>query len=117
MKLQILTIADRGIANQERLHIVALADTDLSFYAALLSVQLQTDRVAAGLRTAYWFGPRPVKAGDHIVLYSGPGRDRSEGRPDGRTNHFYHWGFTNTGWGNAAACAVLLEVADWQTSP
>ena len=117
MNLQILTIADRGIANQERLHILVLADTDLSYYATLLSARLAQDSVGAGLRSAYWFAPQQVKAGDHVVLYSGPGQDKFETRPDGRKNHFYHWGFKNTIWANPSSCAVLLEVGDWQTSP
>lgn len=116
MNLNIVTIADRGIANRERLHIEALADTDLSYYAVLLSVRSLMGRVQAGLRAAYWFGPRPVKAGDTIILYSGPGNNTSEVRPDGGRNHFYYWGLKNTVWGPRTSCAVLLEVINWQTS-
>ena len=116
MNLNIVTIADRGIANQERLHIVALVDSDLSYYSVLLSIRNIMGRVSTGFRAAYWFGPRPVKAGDNIILYSGIGKDTSEVRADGGRNHFYYWGLKNTVWGPLTSCAVLLEVRNWQTS-
>jgi hypothetical protein len=116
MNLQVITIADRGIPSRERLHIVALANTDLSYYVTLLSIRSLDGRVASGLRAAYWFGPRAVKAGDTIILYSGPGQDTTEIRPDGGTNHFYHWGLKNTVWGPPTSCAVLIEIINWQTS-
>jgi len=117
MNLQIVTIAEPGIADRERLHIVALADTDLSYYAALLSVRYLNGRIAAAFRPAYWFGPRAVRAGDNIILYSGSGQDTSQVRPDGGTNHYYHWGLKNTVWNHSTSCAVLLELMNWQTYP
>lgn len=119
MKLQILRLADRGQPNKERLHLSVLADTNLIYYAVLDTVYL--GGLLGGIsnlpKHAFWFPSLEVRAGDQVVLYTGPGQPKSEPTLVGITTHFFYWGQPQTLWNKVGDCAVLLEVAAWQTSP
>jgi hypothetical protein len=117
MKLAILTIAERGIPNKERLHLRVLADTNLSYYVVFVSSYTPSGLVATPPRFTYWFNSFAVKAGDSVVLYSCAGQATSSRRSDGGSDHFFHWGLPATIWNQVSDCAVLAELTDWQTSP
>ena len=122
MKLKLITIADRGVvrdtANRERLHLSVLADTNLVYYAVF-----DTKYAPAGLQVfqipkhTYWFSSHAVKAGDNVVLYTGPGVPIVQKRPDGGTNHFFYWGMERTLWNQPGDCAVVVELNAWEASP
>ncbi len=117
MKLKIITIVDRGVPSRERLHVSVLADANLNFYAVFDTQYTDdTGEIVAIPKRAYWFTDYPVKAGDHVILYTKPGKDSVGERTDGHKNHFFHWGLRAPIWGSPEACAVLLEIADWETS-
>ena len=116
MKLQIVAIANRGVANQERVHLRVLADANLSYYVLLDTTYLRPEAISNLLRHAYWFPSHQVKAGDNVVLYSGPGIQQSQPNLVGGTNHFFYWGLKETVWNKTGDCAVLMELANWQTS-
>ena len=116
MRLQLVAIGDRGIANQERIHLAALTDTDASFYVVMLSVSIIAQgTVAAAARPAFWFPAQKLKAGDNVVLYTRAGTPSFQKRADGGTDYFYFWGLNQTVFNNFTACAVLAELAEWQT--
>ena len=117
MKLQIIRVVDRGKQNQERLHLSVLQETDLSYYAVLLSRYITPTSIANGNLAAFWFSAQPVRPGDQIILFSGPGSPTSRVQTNGNTAYFYYWGLKNTVWNYPANCAVVIEVADWATSP
>jgi hypothetical protein len=56
-----------------------------------------------------------VKPGDWIILYTGAGSYSAEKRPDGGTNHFFHWGLPHTLWASPISCAILCEMSNWAT--
>jgi hypothetical protein len=116
MKLQIVRIADRGVATQERLHLRALADTNLAYFIVFDTTYTNPNSISNLQRHAFWFPSQLVKAGDNVVLITGPGTPTQRRDPSGVTNHFFHWGLSNTVWNNTGDCAVLFEVASWQTS-
>lgn len=116
MNVKIVRTIDRGVASKERIHLSVLADTNLSFYAVFDTELLATGRVVAIPKHAYWFSDTPVKAGDHVILYTGPGKESVSKRNDGSTNYFFHWGMKNTLWSRATDCAVLLQIDEWETS-
>ncbi len=104
------------MANRERLHLTVLVDTSLVYYAVFDTVRIE-DGISQSPKRVYWFNDYQVKAGDHVILYSKPGTDVAKRRTDGATNHFFYWGLKNTLWGAKDACAVVVEVNDWETSP
>jgi hypothetical protein len=117
MKLKIIQIIDRGVPQKERLHMSVLADANLTNYAVIDTARVESTKIAAGSRRVYWFFDKKVRAGDSVILFSGPGTNISQPRADGANNHFYYWGFKETIWGDPLSCAVLLELNSWETSP
>lgn len=116
MRLQIVAIGNRGSANQERVHLRVLADTNLSYYVVLDTTYVTPTAISNLLRHAYWFPSHQVKAGDNVVLYTGVGVNMSLTNPLGGTNHFFYWGLRETVWNNTGDCAVLMELSTWETS-
>ncbi|MGB9072506.1 MAG: hypothetical protein WCC22_07515 [Terriglobales bacterium] len=115
-RLAITGLYDRGVANKERLHITARVDANLSFYVVMTSnYSPNRQTVMAGSRLAFWFNAFNVKAGDSIILYTGPGSYTTSKRPDGGTDHFFYWGLPSTLWANPDGCAVLCELNAWET--
>lgn len=115
MRVSIVQIADRGVPNQERLHLRVQVETNLAYF-----VIFDTERRGIGVvpvpKHAYWFVDKPVKAGDDVIIYTGRGQNQSLIRKDGNYNHFFYWGLLQTLWKDPNACAVVLEVSEWATS-
>lgn len=118
MRLSIAGILDRGVSNKERVALTVAVESNLAYYAVILSSYLPgRQQIHSERLSVYWFSPAIVKPGDFVILYTGPGRNAPESRPDGGTNHFYHWGLPNTVFNNSESCAILLEISTWITSP
>lgn len=116
MKLQIMQIVDRGVANKERLWIRVLADTNLQFYIVFNTVYTSPNAISSSQKHAFWFPPTPVKAGDNVVLVTGLGTQNRASNSSGGTDHFFYWRLPNTIWNQMGDCAVLFEVNTWVTT-
>jgi hypothetical protein len=117
MRLQVVRIADRGLPNRERVHLSVLQETNLSYYAVLLSRYISPAGVANGNLAAFWFPNQAVRPGDQVVLFSGPGTPSNRIETNGSTTYFFYWGLPNTVWNVPANCAVVIEASSWGTSP
>jgi len=117
MKLKIVQIVDRGKPFYERLHISVLAQSNLNFYAVFDTVRVEQNSIVSTPRMTYWFPTVLVNPGDAVFLFTGPGKNSTERRRDGGTNHYFYWAQPKTIWDNPSSCAVLLEIVDWETSP
>lgn len=117
MSLKAIGIEDRGVPNKERLHLQVLADTQLCYYAIFDTVILPEGKVFARPKNTYWFTEIAVKAGDHVILFTGPGLNAPNKRTDGFTDHVFHWGQKNTLWAASDACAVIISIREWDTAP
>ncbi len=123
MKIQIVDIADRGVPNQERLHLRVLEPTNLGSYLVMSSIWVTPTTVANGNKAVFWYPPQEVKAHDEIVLYTraganyvGPAQGLVGAVASGMT-YFYFWGQQSTIWNSTDACALLFDVASWAASP
>lgn len=116
MKIDILKIIDRGIANKERLWLKVLTSTDLTHFVVFATSYTSPDSISNFPRNTYWFNSKLVKPGDSVVLYTKSGTESETINKDGTTTHFLYWGLNNTIWNKTDDCAVLLEVDSWQTS-
>jgi hypothetical protein len=116
MKVKILNILDRGIGNKERIRLLVLADVNLTYFAVFDTEQTAPGRIVATPKHVHWFTNTPVKAGDTVVLYTGPGTSAVTKQPSGSTEYVFHWGQTNTLWNKPNDCAILLEISSWVTS-
>jgi hypothetical protein len=87
----------------------------LSHYAILDTSYTEPSRILAGQRTCYWFSPKSISAGNHIVVYSGSGKP-SEEEKNGVLFHFLFRGNSNALYSDPDACAVILEIENWSTT-
>jgi hypothetical protein len=117
MRLNIVTIGDRGIPNRERLHLNVLVPANLSFYVVIGTTKISPTQIATAAKYFHWWGQYAVNAGDSVILYTGFGNHTVNVRPDGGKNHFFYWGLQNAIWGDPNSCAVVFELANWETSP
>jgi hypothetical protein len=116
MNLRIKQMLDRGVSGKERLWMVAEADLDLAFYV-VFDTRFEEGGISSGPKHVHWWATHSVKKGDWVILYTGTGASQIQARTDGKTNHFFHWGFPNALWNDKDGCAVLLELTSWETWP
>lgn len=116
MKIEIIDILDRSVANKERLWLKVLSNTDLQYFIVFDTTYTSENSISNLQRHAYWFKPKQVKAGDYVVLYTRNGSPSQVTNENGTTTHFLFWGLKNTVWNNSKDCAVLFELNFWQTS-
>lgn len=116
MKITISNIFKRGEKDEERLSLKVLTDTNLTYFVVLQTAYTSPQAVGAGWKSAFWFKPQPVKAGDLVVLYTKPGTPSTKKKDDGTTIYFYYWNRANPLWVKTGDCAVLMEVDSWVTS-
>jgi hypothetical protein len=118
MRLSVVTITDRGVPNRERLRLTALTDANLVNYVIFDTIKMANGTAVDPVpRHVLWFTPYLVKAGDDIIVYSRAGTPSASAKSGGGRNHFFFWGLGKTIWGHKDACAVVLEINDWATSP
>ncbi len=117
MRLQIVQILDRGVANKERILLRASAVTSLYVYVVLNTWYITPQTISKLPRNVFWFPNQLLKPGDSVVLFSGSGVPSESVNQDGTTTYLFYWGFANTIWNKTGDCAVLLELNDWVTSP
>jgi hypothetical protein len=113
--LKFVSLVDRGQLGTERVHLVVTRDGDMSYYVLLATHALSPQEIASGNRLAYWFEPKKVREGDHIVVYTRPGTYSRSVRPDGRTNHFFFWERREPLFGAPNARVVIAELNTWET--
>lgn len=124
MRLQIETIADRGVPNMERVHLKVLETTNLSWHMVMASIWVPEGYanvpkgIANGAKSTFWFPFLEVKPGDDIVLVTRPG-EYAAPRPNtfGGSTHFFYWGLQHTLFNSPSACAVVFDLATWAASP
>ena len=116
MKVEIIKIIDRGLANMERLHLRVMADVDLVYFMVVDGIYLNPNEISSEVKNTHWFIPKKVKAGDYIVLYTCKGKPSTTKNNDGSTTHFFYWGLDKTLWNKPTDCAIVFELNNWQTS-
>lgn len=117
MRIKIVKILDRAVANKERLWLKVLQDTDMQYYIVFDTTYTSQKAISNLQRHAYWFDSKQVRSGDTVVLYTRKGVPSSSQNSDGTKNHFFYWGLDSTIWNNTGDCAVLFEITNWTTSP
>jgi hypothetical protein len=113
MKIAITSFADAGNFQKERIVMRAESDLDIGHYAVFCTAMATNGEATAGKKTAYWFPDGEIKKNDLIVLYSKRGSSSTKELNEGRTAHFFYWGYDQAMWGDSGSGAVLLRVAEW----
>ena len=114
MKLEIKSIEGIGDPTRERVVMRAKADLDMTVYAVFCCKFGKAAAPIAGpIVAVYWFGPKELKKGDLVVLYTKAGDRAEKTTDDGRTSHFYYWGKNETIWDDNRK-PVLVHTDDWE---
>ena len=114
MKIQIHSYIDKGNINKERIALKASSDCNLKFYCLHLTYEFPKGGFYNQPKYTYWFPPADVKAGDWIVLYTGPGIMSSKKNEDGTTSYFHYWGLKSPIFNKPEDAIVLAELNTWQ---
>jgi hypothetical protein len=115
MKANWVGIYERGNTQGERVHFRAVVNIDLNYFAVYDTTSAGPGRINLTQRPCYWFGPKTIKAGENVVLYTRAGKENTETRPDGSVYHFFFRGLSAPLYKDSNARAVLLELNDWTT--
>lgn len=112
MKVEIQSIADKGIREKERIILKAVSDTDIGDYL-LIQAGFSDGQVTVGTYQTYWFPYKAVSAGDLIVVYTKSGNQSEKELRPGRKAHFFYWGIGGPIWDKSDRAPVLLHAPEW----
>jgi hypothetical protein len=113
MNLSLVSFADSGNLERERVVLRATEDIDAGDYTALCSESNEPGVASSGLNTAFWFPNESVKKDDIVVLYTKRGNPSKKDIGDGHTAYFFYWGLSEPLWMSVKAAFVLLETFDF----
>ncbi|MDN5216625.1 hypothetical protein QQ020_31440 [Fulvivirgaceae bacterium BMA12] len=116
MELKISGIGDRGFLKDERIGFNVIKDCELKFYQLFRTNFGSSGGFYNRAKSAYWFAPKKVKAGDKIVVYSKSGTDNSKVNQDGTTTYWFYWGLSEPIFTDEKKGIVLVEINDWELS-
>lgn len=120
--LQILSVQDHGVANQERIVIYARQMCDLSEYCLILALPTPDGGLIPVKDHMLWFGQGWVAAGDCVSVFTGSGSTTIHtldsnpvpGAVPARLINM-HWGKQHTIFQNRALTPMLIRVAGTAT--
>ncbi len=118
MKLEILSVHNKGGFNDEYVDFKVIDDCDLGYYI-LADTTYKEGGISNKLRHVHWFSPQQVKKGDFVRLYTRPKRadDKSSWQNGSNTTtHLLFWGLHAAVWNNTGDGAVLFHLRTWKTT-
>jgi len=113
MNIVIRRVADGGVIDKERVVLHAESDDDIGRYILFESTYVTEGTISSNMRNMLWLPGILVNAGDLVVVYTKNGNNKSRTNSDGSKTHFIYWGLDNPVWNRDDACAVVLEISDW----
>lgn len=115
MNVAIRSIRSAGNLENERMVLKVLKDCDIGRYLTFDSTYTGEGKVSNLVRHPYWIPDREVKAGDLVIIYTKSGKQSQRTNSDGSTSHFFYRGLERTIWNQSGDCAVVVEIADWNS--
>ena len=113
MILNIVSIADRGDHEKERIVMRATADTDVGEFAVFRAHLLEDGAVSSDVSDVFWFPDKSIKSRNLVVLYTKKGAASERVVQSGRTVHFYYWGKSHALWSGSHHAPVLVYASAW----
>ncbi|MES2727772.1 MAG: hypothetical protein V4643_11760 [Bacteroidota bacterium] len=115
MKLKISGIGDRGILTEERIGFEVIKDCELKYYQ-IFRTGFNEGGFYNRAKSAFWFAPKNVKAGDKVIVYTRIGTNSFKVNPDGTTIYWFYWGLNEPIFTDTKQAVVLVEINDWELS-
>ncbi|MDO8267441.1 MAG: hypothetical protein Q7T32_06365 [Moraxellaceae bacterium] len=113
MRVQIKSVAGKGIPEKERLVLRVLLDTNIGDFV-VMRTGYGANGVTIDVTNTYWFPYKEVSAGDLIILYTKAGKDSEKDIEDGKKAHFFYWEIEGSIWNTATKAPVLLYAPEWE---
>src|SRR6266404_6319207 len=114
MKLDIISIEDKGDLSKETIWLDVLEDADLKYYLVSDTTFTGENQISNELRHVYWFRSKQVKKGDYVALHTKDGTDSATPNKRNATTYHIYWDLGRTIWNKDGDCAVLFEVNTWK---
>ncbi|GFO60836.1 hypothetical protein GMST_31610 [Geomonas silvestris] len=112
MKVEIKSIADKGVKEKERIIFKVVSDTDIGDHV-LIQTGYSNGEVTVATFHTYWFPYKAVAAGDLVVLYSKSGKESEKTIAQNKRTHFFYWGLEVPIWNRNDRAPVLLHAPEW----
>ncbi|WP_438480855.1 hypothetical protein [Oleiharenicola lentus] len=117
MKLQVVSIHNRGNFEKEYVLLKALESCDVGRYLLADTSYTADGKVSNKLRHVFWFPDKDVKKGEFVSVWTGPGKNTVGQTDSGVPVHRFFWGLKSSVWNDDGDCAALLEVNTWEFKP
>ena len=111
--LSVRGVADRGIANKERILLYSFSEINLQNF--ILGIGFTTDDkfVTPFRQYAYYFDDILVPAQSWIVVYTGAGQTQvSKLPPTNEIAFIYHWGLLSVVFQQAEVVPILFRISE-----
>lgn len=115
MALKISSIGNKNQLSDERIGFEAKSKCNLKNFF-IFSTNFNDGGFYNRSKSAYWFAPRELNAGDKVVLYTKSGVDSSKDSDDGTKIYFYYWGLSETIYKDSKHGVVLGSIDNWELS-
>lgn len=113
MDLAISRISAEGDETREYVYVRVLRDCDVGAYILADTTYEGHELVSNRLRNVFWFPDKRVRAGDAVVVRTGPGIDNISRLKSGGTLHRFYWNLNRPVWNDEGDAAVLIKVETW----
>jgi len=111
-ELRIVTVLNRGVANEECIALLAEDRVNTASYFLVIAYSQEGDGSVVPYRdSTLWLGNQFLEAGDWLYVYTGSGTFR-KGRTADEKNDMYvvHWGRDTTIFANSNVVPVLFRI-------
>lgn len=112
MKLEIISIENKGDLANETIWLDVLEAANLQYYLVSDTTYTGEHQISNELRHVYWF--RSKQEGDYVALHTKDGTNSTTSNKRNTTTHHIYWDLGRTIWNKDGDCAVLFEVNTWQ---
>jgi hypothetical protein len=116
MKLKTISIEGKGDLNKEVVWLEAVEQCSIHYYIVSDTTYTDGSHISNELRHIFWFPPKDIAKGDLIALWTKVGSSSSVANNRHTTTHNFYWNLGRTVWNKDGDCAVLFELADWNTT-
>lgn len=110
-ELNVMTILDRGVPNEECIAIQANERVNLGQYGIMLGAYTQLRAASPFKDHLFWFGDGLIEKGDWLLIFTGMGEPRKTTSINGVNNTFtIFWGKTTTVFADTNIVPLLFRV-------
>ncbi|MGJ7555929.1 hypothetical protein ACSFBI_18170 [Variovorax sp. RB3P1] len=115
-EVELIGVADAGVANLERIQLRVNREADLSLYAIILAM-LGPGGAFPVRDSFFWLGGTPIAPG-WIFLHTGPGEFRmSPSNTPGEVLHSWHWNKKETVFQNRMLAPMIIRLDSAYMAP